>query len=280
MLIMLRNAKLTMGLLAAGVPVTAWLAAAATLYFRQEKLIFQGEPRHPDHKFDTAEWPADDVRVPVPGATLHGLHFRHEQPRGLVVFLHGNCGDVGTWSAGSGLIRKAGFDLFMFDYRGYGLSTGRIESEAQLHADVRAMWDAIAPSYRERSLPVVLYGRSLGSGLAVPLARDVDPALLILATPFTSLARTACRLYPFVPERLVKYPLRTEKLIGEVKCPILLVHGTKDELIPISDSEALLGLAKAPIELMRIEGAAHGNIHEFPAYLDGMEARLNQVAAR
>lgn len=274
---MVRNRKLKLGLLAAGLPLTAWFAAAATLYFRQERLIFQGEPRKADHKI-TTEWPAEDVRLDVPGATLHGLHFRHENPRGLVFFLHGNCGDVGTWAGGSELIRRAGFDLFMFDYRGFGWSTGRIASEAQLNADVRAAWDAIAPSYRERNLPVVIYGRSLGSGLAVPLAKEVAPALLILATPFTSLARTACRLYPMFPELLVRYPLRSDKLIGDVKCPIVLVHGTHDELIPIQDSETLLALARSPIELMRIDGAAHGNIHEFPAYLDGLETRLHRVA--
>src|SRR2546423_12018058 len=111
---MARRSNLKLELLAGGLPATAWLAAAVTLYFRQEKLIFQGEPLKPDHKFDTA-WPADDVRIAVPGATLHGLHFRHEQPRGLVFFLHGNYGDVGKWASGGELVRKAGFDLFLFD---------------------------------------------------------------------------------------------------------------------------------------------------------------------
>ena len=271
------KSKLKIGLLAAGLPMTAWLAAAATLYFRQERLIFQGVPRGADSKLDS-DWPADDVRIEVPGATLHGLHFRHEKPRGLVFFLHGNCGDVVTWAPGSELIRRAGFDLFMLDYRGFGWSTGRIGSELQLKADVRAAWEFIAPGYRAHKLPIVIYGRSLGSGLAVPLAREVDPELLILAPPFTSLAKTACRRYPFVPERLVKYPLRSDQLIGDVKCPILLIHGTHDELIPIQDSEVLLTLAKKA-ELMRIDGAAHGNIHEFPAYLHGLETRLKQVGA-
>jgi alpha-beta hydrolase superfamily lysophospholipase len=275
---MFPKSSLKLGLLAAGLPLTAWLAAAAALYFRQEKLIFQGEPRAPDHKLST-EWPAEDVLIEVPGARLHGLHFRHETPRGLVFFLHGNCGDVATWAPGSELVRRAGFDLFMLDYRGFGWSSGRIESEAQLNADVRTAWDQVAPYYKERKLPIVIYGRSLGSGLAVPLARQVDPTMLILATPFTSLAKTACRRYPFVPERLVKYPLRSDQHISEVKCPILLVHGTHDELIPIQDSEALLTLAKSPAELMRIDGAAHGNIHEFPAYLDGLEMKLKQVGA-
>ena len=86
------------------------------------------------------------------------------------------------------------------------------------------------------------------------------------------------RAYPFVPQFVLKYPLRTDTVIGEVKSPILLVGGTHDEIIPIEDSLQLMRLAKSPIELLRIEGAGHNNIHEFPTYLDGLATRLNQVA--
>ena len=209
---------------------------------------------------------------------LHALHFMQPAPRGLVFFLHGNGGDLSTWTTGTDFYRRVNYDLFMFDYRGYGWSSGHIESEAQLHHDVRAMWNTIAPYYRGKNLPIVIYGRSLGTGLAVPLARDVDPALLILVSPYASLAATSARAYPLVPQFVLKYPLRTDTVIGGVKSPILLVDGTRDEIIPIEDSLQLMRLAKSPIELLRIEGAGHNNIHEFPTYLDGLATRLNQVA--
>ena len=183
------------------------------------------------------------MRIPVPGATLHALHFTQPQPRGLVFFLHGNAGNLQTWTTGVDFYRRVNYDLFILDYRGYGKSTGTIDGEDQLHADVRAAWDAIAPRYRD--VPIVIYGRSLGTGLAARLARDVQPALLVLVTPYASLAAAAKRAFPMAPEFLLKYRLRTDTLIADVRSPVLLMHGNRDTLIPLADSEALLARVRA-----------------------------------
>ena len=265
---------------AIAIVATVYLALVALLYFTQEKLIFAGSRLEPNYKFafDTQRY--EEIRVNVPGATLHALHFMQPAPRGLVFFLHGNGGDLSTWTTGIDFYARVGYDLFIFDYRGYGLSTGRIESEAQLHADTRIMWGTIAPSYRERNLPIVIYGRSLGTALATPLARDVHPALLVLVTPFTSLAAMATRLYPFVPQWAIKYPLRTDAVIADVKSPIVLLHGTRDALIPFDDSVALLTMAKSRAELIKVNGAGHNDIHQFPVYTEGLAQRLGLVAAK
>ena len=265
---------------ALAIVVGVYAALVAVLYFTQEKLIFAGSRLAPGYKFAFGTQRFEEIRVNVPGATLHALHFMQPAPRGLVFFLHGNGGDLSTWTTGIDFYERAGYDLFIFDYRGYGLSTGRIESEAQLHADTRTMWDTIAPSYRERNLPIVIYGRSLGTGLATPLARDVDPALLVLVTPFTSLAAMATRLYPFVPQWANRYPLRTDAVIADVRSPIVLVHGTRDALIPFDESVALLMMAKSRAELIKVDGAGHNDIHQFPVYIDGLALRLGLVAAR
>ena len=265
---------------ALAIVVAVYAAFVAVLYFTQERLIFAGSRLAPDYKFAFGAQRYEEIRVNVPGATLHALHFMQPAPRGLVFFLHGNGGDLSTWTTGIDFYARVGYDLFIFDYRGYGLSTGRIDSEAQLHADTRTMWDTIAPSYRERNLPIVIYGRSLGTGLATPLARDVNPALLVLVTPFTSLAAMANRLYPFVPRWAIKYPLRTDSVIADVKSPILLVHGTRDALIAFDDSIALLTMAKGRAELLKVDGAGHNDIHQYPVYIDGLAQRLGTVAAR
>jgi alpha-beta hydrolase superfamily lysophospholipase len=218
----------------------------------------------------------DEMRIAVPGASLDALLFRQPSPRGLVFYLHGNGGDLTSWTTGLDFYRQINYDLFILDYRGYGKSTGRIESEAQLHADVRAAWEAIAPRYRD--MPIVLFGRSLGTGLATKLATEVQPALLVLVTPFTSLAAAATLRYPFAPEFLVKYPLRTDRIIGAVRSPVLLVAGTQDELTPLADSEQLKSLARSRVELLVIEGAGHNDIHRFPAYLDGLADRMAKAA--
>src|SRR4029078_7214483 len=130
-----------------------------------------------DHvfRFDQA---FEEIAIDVPGARLHALRFVQPKPDGLVFFLHGNAGDVSTWATDLGFYRTVNYDLFLFDYRGYGKSTGAIASEAELHADVRAVWDRVAPVYARK--PIVVYGRSLGTGLAVALARETHPALVVL----------------------------------------------------------------------------------------------------
>ena len=257
--------------LLAAIVAGSYLALLALLYFAQERLIFLGTPLPAEHLFRFDQRFAE-VRIPVPGGTLHALHFTQENPRGLVFFLHGNAGNLQTWTTGVDFYRRVNYDLFIVDYRGYGKSTGRIESEAQLHADVRAAWDAIAPAYRGR--PIVIYGRSLGTGLAAALARDVEPRLLILVSPYTSLADAALRAYPIAPSFLLKYPLRTDRLIGDSRSPVLLIYGTRDALIPLGDSEKLRALARSPVELLAVDGAGHNDIQQFPGYLEPLAERL------
>jgi alpha-beta hydrolase superfamily lysophospholipase len=247
------------------------------LYLSQERLLFRAAVLPGDHRFKFSQ-PFEEIRIPVPGAILNALYFPQQDSRGLVFFLHGNAGNVETWTTGLDFYQRVGYDLFMLDYRGYGKSTGSMRSEAELHADVRAAWDAIAPRYGGK--PIVVYGRSLGSGLAASLARDVHPALLVLVSPYTSIAAAAKRSYPLAPEWLLKYPLRTDAIIGDVTSPVVLLHGRDDALIPSSDSEHLQALARSPVELVLIDGAGHNDIHRFPAYVDAIAMRLQQLTPR
>jgi pimeloyl-ACP methyl ester carboxylesterase len=249
----------------------------ALLYLNQERLIFPGTRLPADYRFDFAQR-FEEIQVAVPGGSLDALLFTQPQPRGLVFFIHGNAGNLATWTTGLDFYRRVNYDLFIFDFRGYGKSTGRIESEAQLFADVRAAWDAVAPRYRDT--PVVIYGRSLGTPLAARLAREVSPRLLVLVTPFTSLDTIRKRTYPFAPAWLLKYPLRTDAEIPAVHSPILFVHGTDDELIPLSDSEGLRALARSPTELLLVTGAGHNDLQEFASYREGLAARLIAAALR
>ena len=209
-------------------------------------------------------------------ASLDALHFMQDRPRGLVFFVHGNAGNLDVWATGLDFYRNIGYDLFIFDFRGYGKSTGTIESEAQLKTDVRAAWDYIAPQYAGK--PIIVYGRSLGTGLAAALARDVNPALLVLVSPYTSVTAIAQQRFPFVPGWLVKYPLRTEAIIGDIKSPILMFHGSDDRLIPPSESEKLKALAKSPTDLVIVKGAHHGDVHRFPQYLNALADHALTVA--
>jgi uncharacterized protein len=215
-----------------------------------------------------------EVRIPVEGATLSALHLTLPHPRGLVFFLHGNGGNLASWFTNPAFYRGINFDLFMIDYRGYGKSGGRIESEAQLRADVRRAWDWVAPHYAGK--PRVIYGRSLGSALASGLAAEVQPDLTILVSPYCSMAELARQHYPLVPTALLRYPLATCDDVARLRTPLLLLHGGQDAIIPFAHSEEIR--ARAPrAELVRIPAAGHNDIHLFDAYTQALIRRLGAL---
>ncbi len=266
----------TAAVILAALVALGYAGALGLLYVTQERIILPASILAADYRFQFDQ-PFEEVWIPVQGASLHALHFKQPNPRGVVFFLHGNAGNLVSWTTGLDFYRRVNYDLFIVDYRGYGKSTGHIENEAQLYADARAAYDAMAPLYRDK--PIVIYGRSLGTALAASLARDVQPRLVVLVSPFSSLAASAAQAYPWAPEWVLKYPLRTDTIIGDVKSPILLLHGSEDKLIPLSHSERLKALARSPVELLVVPGAGHGDIHKFPVYLDGLAARLIAAAA-
>ena len=107
------------------------------LYVSQESIIFAGTTLSRDHQF-AFDVPFEEITIPVSGAEISVLHFQQPNPRGLIFFLHGNGGNLDSWTSNVDYYRRVNYDLFIFDYRGYGKSTGHVQSEKQLHDDVRA----------------------------------------------------------------------------------------------------------------------------------------------
>lgn len=263
-------------LLLAAVPLLLYLLALAWLWWRQERLLFQPDPWPSEPPAALAESDVREVWVEVPGARLHALHLQRPEAKGLVFFLHGNGGNLASWFVNAEFYRRAGFDLFMLDYRGYGRSTGSIASEAQLMDDVRAAWRSVAQLYGGR--PVVVYGRSLGSGLAAQLAAEVRPALTVLVSPYRSMESLAAEQYPWVPLALLRYPLRTDAVIGRIEGPVWIVHGELDTLIPPVHAEALRVAAGERARLLRLRDAGHNDVQDSAAYLEALRAELDRLA--
>ncbi len=259
--------------------------AAAALWWGQERLIFQPVPLPADHRF---QLPPDvhEARIEVPGARLHALHLRLPRPDGLVFYLHGNAGNLENWFVNLDFWRGMNVDLFMVDYRGYGKSSGHIRSEAELLADALAAWQAVVPADGGR--PVVLVGRSLGTGLAAQLAASLPaaqrPALLLLVSPYRSLQALAATHYPLVPTALLRYPLRSDLAFQALaaapgpRLPVLLLHGAQDGLIPPAHSDALAALLPGA-RVQHIAGAGHNDLQDFPAYLDAVRGAVRNVVA-
>ncbi len=244
------------------IPLVLYGAVLAALWFWQERLLFHPEALAPDQPLAT-EPDVHERVIEVPGARLSVLELRLPDPKGVVFFLHGNAGNLASWFVNTALYRRANYDLVMFDYRGYGKSSGRIQSEAQLHADVQAVWNDVAPRYRGRK--VVIYGRSLGTALAATLSAAVQPDLSMLVSPYRSMVSLAHSIYPWVPTALLRYPLRTDEQLARIRTPVLLLHGEHDALIPVTHSQALL-LVDPKARLIVVPGAGHGDLQDFESY--------------
>jgi pimeloyl-ACP methyl ester carboxylesterase len=262
-------------LLAAG---AVYAGAVGWLYFRQERLLFEPDPLAPDEPVcldpDTHE-----CFVEVPGARLSVAHLRRPDPRGVFFFLHGNSGNLKKWFTELDAFRQANFDVVMFDYRGFGKSSGRIESEAQLRADVLAVWQHFAPRYEGRRM--VVSGQSLGTGLAAGLAAQLcsdgrAPDLTLLVSPYSSMKVLAAELYPWVPRQVLRYPLHTLEHAARLLSPVMLIHGEQDALIPIHHSEKLHG-AFPSAELLRVDGAGHTDVHRFPSVREALLSALGRL---
>jgi pimeloyl-ACP methyl ester carboxylesterase len=265
-------------LLLALAALACYALVLALLWWRQESLLFYPVPLPAEQRLA----PAPDIQehaVDVPGARLSVLHLQRPGARGLVFFLHGNAGNLQGWFSNTDFYREAGYDLVMMDYRGFGKSTGRIASADQLREDVRAVWTLVAPQYRGRK--VVLYGRSLGTGLAADLAEELSaqgrpPDLTVLVSPYTSFRALAAEFYPWVPGALLRYPLETEKHLPGINGPVLLVHAEQDTLIRGHHLQRLQQVLPGARVLL-VPRAGHNDLHESPVYREGLRRALGAL---
>ena len=266
-------AMFSLGLLAAAAAV--YTAAIGYLWVRQERLLFEPTLLDPDQKLVED---ADVIErwVDVPGARLSCAQLKRPNPRGVVFFLHGNSGNLRDCLVDLDAMREANFDLVSFDYRGFGKSSGRIASEEQLRADVRAVWATYAQEYQD--LLVVIAGQSLGTALAAGLGaelcqRGCEPALTLLVSPYSSMRALSDELYPWVPRQVLRYPLHTIHDASRLSGPLMLIHGDQDELIGIHHSHALRNVVPAA-QLHCLEGAGHGDVHKHPGFRQKLAGAL------
>lgn len=244
--------------------IGGYLLLLALVYLLQERFIFKPEKLHQgfQYKFDV---PFQELFFDVePNVRINGLHFTVKNPLGLVLYFHGNSRSIKGWSRYAKDFYRYNYDVVLVDYRGFGKSTGK-RSEKMMLKDMQFVYDTLAVQYHEHH--IIVYGRSLGSGFAAKIASDNKPRYLILDAPYYSFKKVVERFLPFLPLRiLLRFHLRTDKWIKHVNCHTYIIHGTRDWLIPISNSENLQALNPKKITLVRIEGGGHNNLPSFPAY--------------
>jgi hypothetical protein len=241
-----------------------YLLLMVLLYFVQERVIFKPEKLPLDfvYKYDA---PFREVNFDTaPGVRINGLHFYVTNPKGLILYFHGNSRSIKGWAKYAQDFYRYQYDVVLVDYRGFGKSTGK-RSEADMLQDMQVVYNHLTEKVPEQHM--IVYGRSIGSGFATKVASDNKPRYLILDAPYFSFAKVVQRYLPFLPSQWVlRYHLRTDKWITRVNCHTYILHGTKDWLIPISHSQKLQELNPHKITLIRIPGGGHNNLPSFHEY--------------
>jgi hypothetical protein len=242
-------------LIALAVCAALYAAVFVGLFVGQRKILFRCDAAEVDPA--TLGLKAEALRLKTEdGENLLAWHMAPTPGRPLILYFHGNAGGLDLRVERFRAMAKAGMGLLAIEYRGYASSTGS-PSERGLKLDGEAAYAAaIASGVAPQR--IVALGESLGSGVAVALAARHKVGALVLDSPYSSIADVAAAAYWFVPVRaLLRDPFRNDLLIGSVKAPTLIVHGTKDRVVPIRFGEKLFALANPPKELWRVEGAAH-----------------------
>jgi hypothetical protein len=217
------------------------------------------------------------------GYTLNGWYAAPREPGGLVVVLfHGNAGNISHRAQKARQMIDAGLGVYLVEYRGYGGNPGRPTEEGLYH-DARAVLRALQGKHRISPDHMIFYGESLGTGVAVQMASELKPKLVVLEAPFASAADVAKVHYPFLPvDLLMQDRFDSIEKIKTVKVPVYIVHGDEDNVIPLSQAQKLFEAANHPKEINVINGGGHSDLYDHHAghlILDWIKTQTQPEAA-
>ncbi|HEU4855627.1 MAG TPA: alpha/beta hydrolase [Nitrosospira sp.] len=238
----------------------AYVIFAAVIFFVQPRLVYYPEygrsvTQTPDDlglAYETVELATDD------GETLHGWFVPAPDAAGTVLFFHGNAGNISHRMGYLLMFYRLGYNTFIIDYRGYGQSSGA-PSESGTYKDAQAAWQYLTEKKDIAPSNVVLFGESLGAAVAAWLAAREKPALLVLASAFTSVPDMGAKLYPFLPIRLLsRFEYNTLEYLRSVNCPVFIAHSPQDEIVPFEQGRALYEAAPDPKQFLELQGG-HNN---------------------
>lgn len=214
-----------------------------------------------------------EINIPFGGGSINGLKFSAAEPKGAILFFHGNFGDVSGWGAYGADFAALGYDFYIFDYPGYGKSDGKISSQQQLFASADAMSRYVLAQHSPKKLAMI--GYSIGSGIAAQQAARWDATRLILLAPYFSFERLAHEKIPFVPKFLIRYKIPTAEFLQAARgTQITLIHGSADELIPVQHCRDLAESLKAGDLFYEIPDARHNGLLAMPGTWKILKERL------
>ncbi len=225
-----------------------FLAQPHLIYYPQTGHSAVDSPADVGLTYESVEFSTAD------GETLSGWWVPVPDAAGTVLFFHGNAGNISHRLDYLLMFYRLGYNTFIFDYRGYGLSSGK-PSEAGTYRDAQAAWQYLTEARSVAPASVVLFGESLGGAIAAWLAAHEKPGLMVLASAFTSIPDMAAKLYPFLPVRLLaRFEYNTLAYLQDVACPVFVAHSPEDEIVPFEQGRMLYEAAPAPKRFLELQG--------------------------
>ncbi len=208
---------------------------------------------------------------------LSGWFIPSESTRGVILFFHGNAGNISHRLESIQIFHRLGLDILIFDYRGYGQSEGT-PTEHGTYRDAEAAWRYLIEERRVNPNEIIVFGRSLGGAVASWLAQSQTPGALILESTFTSFPDIAATLYPYLPVRLLlRFKYNTAEYLARINCPVLIVHSRGDEIMPFSHGWRLFEMAKEPKKFLEISGTHNeGFITSGRRYEEGLNTFISE----
>ena len=239
------------------IAISIYLLLALMIYLFQDRMVFlsnlpgralEASPGDIGLNYeDVSLTTSDDER-------LHGWYVSAANPRGVLLFFHGNAGNISHRLDSIKIFHELDLDILIIDYRGYGQSTGKA-SEKGTYLDAQAAWDYLVNT---RGIPadrIIIFGRSLGGAIGAWLGVQNTPAAVIIESSFSSGVDIARRLYSFLPVHLLtrlQYPVAD--YAGQLNCPVLVVHSRHDEIIPFSMGQAIYAAVKQEKKFLELRG--------------------------
>jgi fermentation-respiration switch protein FrsA (DUF1100 family) len=268
-------------LLFVAVVVALYALVCVAVAIAQSRLVYYPGPAPTETPRDHG-LAYDDLQLTTrDGETIHAWLVHANSPRGAILLCHGNAGNIAARIARASKFVELGFDVLLFDYRGYGGSSGK-PTEEGTYVDAETAWEHL----RSRGVPperIVAFGESLGGAVAIELARRRALGAVIVEDTFTSLADMGAKFYPWLPVRWI-LRIRYDSLakVGALNVPFLVIHSRDDELVPFEHGERLFQTARGPKKLLATSGSHNaGGFVGSPEWVRAVDAFLvESISAR
>ncbi|MFC1724983.1 alpha/beta hydrolase [candidate division KSB1 bacterium] len=239
------------------------------IYFPQSQI--SATPDFIGIEYEQIEFKATD------GVNLSGWFVPANNHRGIILFCHGNAGNISHRLESIKIFFELGLSVFIFDYRGYGQSEGN-PSETGTYLDAEGAWKYLIQVKNIKSDEIVIFGRSLGASIAAWTAQKYNPKALIIESAFTSVPGLGSKIYPFLPVKLLsRFKYSTIDYIRDISCPLLIVHSRNDDLIPYEHGIKLFETAHEPKDFLEISGTHNeGFLMSEALYKKGINSFLSK----